>query len=56
MHRKLSFTEVLALSPEEYAAYKEWLHTQKTEEERAAEYAEYVRFAHPEHVEGDSYV
>ena len=48
MKRKLTFAEVLALGPDEYLAYKEWLETQKTEDERASEYDEYMKFAHPD--------
>lgn len=52
MYQKLSFGEVLALSPDEYTAYKEWLETQKDEAQQAAEYKEYLRLVGADEDEG----
>lgn len=46
--RKLSFKEVMALSPEDFKAYEAWREAQKSEKQKAAEYKEYVRYRYGE--------
>jgi len=48
--RKLSFVEVMALSPEDFGAYQQWLESQKSEAQKKAEYKEYIRLRYGEEV------